>query len=209
MQGVVLLHGILKSSKCMKSFEKAFLECNYKVLNIDYPSTKLDILSIVDFIKPQIIEFSNSVDRLHFVGHSLGGLIIRTLLNQYNFTNLGRVVLIGTPNKGTKLADFFKNFWLYKKLFGPAGQQLTTNQKDIKTSLGNIKYEMGIIAGLFKYNFFTNLIIKSPSDGLVSIESTKTDGTKQHIIIPSEHLKLTKNKRVIEHTIKFIETGSF
>lgn len=147
--------------------------------------------------------------RIHFIGHSIGGLIIRTYLNTYSLENLGRVVMLGTPNNGSEIADFLKDFYLYKKLYGPAGQQLITDQSKFKNIFGSINYEVGVIAGISSFHFIANKIIGKESDGRVSVISTKVEGMKDHITIKSTHVGLTSNKEAWQFTKNFIETGSF
>ena len=139
----------------------------------------------------------------------MGGLLTRAYLKQYHPKNLGSVVIIGTPNKGSELADYFKNFWIYKKLYGPAGQELITDQKDFESIFSSsYKYDIGVIAGNRSINPISSLIIDKPSDGRVSVESTKLDGAK-HIIIPCSHIFLPLNKEVWNQTLFFLHNKKF
>ncbi len=208
-EGVVLLHGILRTKRCMKGLAN-FLEKNgYKTLNINYPSSKHDILSIAKLIHPQIQDFAAQVIKIHFVGYSMGGLIIRAYLNLYHLNNLGRVVMLGTPNHGSEIADFLRNFWIYKKLYGPAGQQLTTNQTVFKDIFGDINYELGVIAGNSSHYFVANKIIGKETDGRVSIINTKIEGMKEHVVIRSGHTMLASNQEAWQLTLAFLDSGSF
>lgn len=208
-EGVILLHGILGMSHYMNGISKFLESRNYKVLNINYPSTKHDISSIVELIHPQIKEFSSQMVKVHYVGHSMGGLIIRAYLNLYQPDNLGRVVMLGTPNKGSELADFLKNSSIYKKLYGPSGQQLITDQTIFKNILGNINYELGIISGRSSFYIIANKIIDKESDGRVSIVSTQIEGMQDHVIIKSGHVALAINKKAWKLTFNFLNTGRF
>lgn len=208
-EGVILLHGILRTNRCMKGLANFLENNNYKVLNIDYPSSKHDIASLAKLIHPQIQNFATEVIKIHFVGYSMGGLIIRAYFNLYHFNNLGRVVMLGTPNKGSEIADFFQNFWIYKKLYGLAGQQLITDQTAFKNIFGNVNYELGIIAGSSPYYFIANKIIGKEADGRVSIVSSKVEGMKEHIVIKSGHTMLSSNRKVWKLTLSFLDNGSF
>lgn len=208
-EGVILLHGILGEKKCMKKFAD-FLENNgYKTLNIGYASSKYDISTICNHIHAEILDFSNKVDKINFIGFSLGGLIIRAYLNINKPTNLNRVVMIGTPNKGSEIADYLKNYWIYKKLYGPAGQQLTTDQSNFREIFGNIYYELGVIAGESSVNFIANKIINQSNDGRVSIINTYIKGLSDHIVIKSHHRKLTSNQQVWKLSLDFLNKGKF
>ena len=208
-EGVVLLHGILRTKGCMRGLANFLENNNYKVLNIDYPSSKHDIASLAQLIHPQIQNFATQVTKIHFVGYSMGGLIIRTYLNLHSPTNLGRVVMLGTPNQGSEVADFLQNFWIYKKLYGLAGQQLITDQTAFKHIFGNVNYELGVIAGSSPYNFIANKIIRKEADGRVSIINSKIEGMKEHIVIKSGHTMLSSNQKAWQLTLAFLDIGSF
>jgi triacylglycerol esterase/lipase EstA (alpha/beta hydrolase family) len=132
-EGIILIHGIFRTNSCMKKISKFLESKNYKTLNVEFPSTKYDILSLAKIIHPQVKEFSQQVTKINFIGHSLGGLIIRAYLHVYRVENLGRVVMLGTPNHGSELADFLQDFYIYKKLYGPSGQQLRCIKDPIAT----------------------------------------------------------------------------
>lgn len=208
-EGVVLLHGILRTKSCMQDLAN-FLEArNFKTLNLDYPSSRLDISALSSLINYEVTNFSQTVTKIHFVGYSLGGLIIRAYLNHFRHNKLGRVVMLAPPNKGSEIADFLESFWLYKFLFGPAGQQLVTNQLDFKKIFGNINYELGIIAGESKFNFIANRIIGEKNDGRVSITNTMIEGMKEHVIIESRHRVIASQKKSWQLTLAFLQNGSF
>jgi len=202
---VVLLHGIFRTSRSMRGLEKYLSGKNYQVININYPSTHHPLEELVKIIHKQIPQSSI----VHFVGYSLGALLIRAYLAKYRPENLGRVVMYGPPNKGSEVADFLKNFLLYKKLYGPAGQQLITKQNAIAHIFAPVDYELGIIAGNRTIDPICYFILPRPNDGKVSIISTKLDGMKEHIVIPATHTFFPQNKKAWELTYKFLKIGSF
>ena len=146
---------------------------------------------------------------IHFVGYSMGALMVRVLIHKYNYKNLGRVVQLAPPNGGSEVADFLKNFWLYKKIYGPAGQQLITDQSAIKNLFGDVNYELGIIAGNFSIDPISSIIISKENDGKVAVEKTKLEGMKSHIVISASHTFFPSNKEVLKQTLYFLKNGSF
>ena len=120
-QFVILLHGILKNSDHLISISEALKKRGYNVLNINY-NYKNSISETSDYAYDQIrdhilVQGGSQPQKINFVGHSMGGLVIRVLLNNNQFHNLGRVVQIGTPNNGSEITDLLKNNYLYKKKF--------------------------------------------------------------------------------------------
>ena len=208
--GVVLLHGIFRSSKSMKHLADALQTASYAVLNLDYPSTRYPLESLIEIIHPQIVSFAAGLSgQLHFVGFSMGGLLTRAYLSKYHPEKLGRVVMLGTPNKGSEVADFLQNRWLFRKLYGPAGQQLITNQQAFHHVWKAVDYELGIIAGNRTIDPISSWIIGQPNDGKVSIESTKLAEMKDHIVVPATHTFFPQNKEAQSQTLRFLQTGQF
>jgi len=209
-EGVVLLHGIFRTGRSMRGLEKMLQRNGFKTLNITFPSTKLSIEETIDLIHPVIEKFKQEVNGpISFVTYSLGGLIARAYLHKYPVENMGRVVMTGPPNGGSELADRIKNWRLYKKLYGPAGQQLVTNQQEFSHLFGKVNYELGIIAGNWTVEPISSLFLSWPNDGKVSVASTKLEGMKSHLIVPIPHSYLSASKRVYRHTLHFLRHASF
>jgi pimeloyl-ACP methyl ester carboxylesterase len=208
--GVVLLHGIMRSRLSMRSLEKFLKKQGFKTLNIGYRSTRQSIEDITDSLQPCIVAFAQEVSgNIHFVGYSMGGLIIRAYLKKYRPERLGRVVMLGTPNKGSKMADIAKNWWFFRFFYGPAGQQLVTDQSSFSHLFGPVDYELGIVAGNCNLDPLASLIIGTPNDGKVSIESTKLEGMADHTIIGATHTFIASKRAAQAHTVDFLQTGAF
>ena len=209
-QLVILLHGIMKSSKKMKGLAEFLRKNQFDVCNISYPSTKFPLEELVDIIHDEISQASAlSYNNISFVGFSMGGLLTRAYLNKYKPDNLGNVVFIGTPNNGSEVADFFKNYKLYKMLCGPAGQQLVTDQEEFKKILGMPDYDFGVVAGNFTVNLLLSRIINKPNDGKVSVESTKLQGMSDHIVLRTSHPFMIRNKKIWQYALNFLNHTKF
>ncbi len=206
---IIILHGIAKSNKHMKKLADYLRREGFDIINLSYPSTSYKIEDLIEIINKKISERAKETKRIHFVGYSMGGLIVRALIHKYNYQNLGRVVQLAPPNQGSEVADFVKNFWLYKKIFGPAGKQLITDQGAIKHLFGKVNYELGIIAGNATIDPISSAIIKRENDGKVAVESTKLEGMKDHVVINVSHSFFPSNKKVQEQTLHFLKNGNF
>ena len=78
--GVILLHGIARTSRSMNAMEKALKASGFRTLNLDYASRKKPLDQLAADIHPTILNFANGLGAdLHFVGHSMGGLLVRIL----------------------------------------------------------------------------------------------------------------------------------
>lgn len=208
-QGVVLLHGILRTKYSMRSLEHALRKAGYATLNITYPSRRLTIEQLAGHLHPAIQAFTTRYQTVHFIGHSMGGLVIRHYLSRYRPANLGRVLQLASPNKGSEVADYLQHRWLYKKLYGPAGQQLITQLPERDRLLPPIDYPLGVIMGDLSWEPVCNRIIGQPNDGKVSVESSKVDGMAAHRVIRAGHSFLPANREAQALALSFLQTGHF
>ena len=207
---VAVLHGIFQPAFTMIPFCRHLEKQGYSVLNVDYPSTSHPISALAEYVAESVYGHAASVDgRLHLVGYSMGGLVIRALLRDVLPVNLGRVVMIGTPNHGSEVADFLRSFFPYRYLYGPAGQQLVTDQTAFADIFSNDLYDLGIIAGDVSINPIVNRIIGKPSDGRVSVDSTRLACAADHVTVPTPHAFLPHSRSVWRQTASFLRDGKF
>jgi len=207
---VILLHGITRSSRIMSKIADALSADGYDVVNLDYPSTSMPIEDLGEWVYEKLTPYCNIEKPLHFVAHSMGGIITRFIIQKHRPENLGRVVMIAPPNKGSIVSDFMQRFQFYKKWFGPAGQQIGTNQRGIHRQLPPADFECGIIAGDRTLDpWFSWFLYRCPNDGKVSVENTKLEGMKEHIVIHAAHLSLPKNNEAIAIVTNFLSYGTF
>lgn len=210
--GVVLLHGIANRSWSLRKMDRVLRRSGFATLNLGYANRKKPLDELANDIHEEISVFLSRYDGpLHFVGHSMGGLLTRVYLDKYRPPRLGSVVMLGTPNSGSEVADFLKDLAVYRAFFGPAGQQLTTRQEGgLLTSLPPPDYPLGIVAGSRAIDpISSTFILPWPNDGMVSVDSTKLAGMSDHIIIKATHPGLIRRRAAIEQTITFLREGRF
>jgi len=207
---VVALHGIARSASSMATFAKRLEARGFEVLNLDYASTSYVLEDLVEKIHPEIALFlkEHPGRTVHFAGYSMGGLLIRAYLAKYRPENLGRVIMLGTPNHGSEVADFLRENWAYRKFYGPAGQQLTTDQ-DYMARFGKPDYAFAVIAGDRSIDPVSSKLIPGDDDGKVSIQSTHLEGEQDHIILHTNHLAMPENFAVAVEAAHYLRYGFF
>jgi len=209
--GVVLLHGISRTALSFRKMQLALERAGFATLNLDYASRRKALEGLAEDIDPAIQRFADRIDgSVHFVCHSMGGLLARVYIARHRPKHLGRVVMLGTPNSGSEIADRLKNIGVYRAFFGPAGQQLGT-QRDaaIEALFPPVDYPVGIIAGNRSIYPIASRFLPRPHDGRVSIANTKLEGMADHVVVAASHPWLVRNSVAIAQTIAFLREGKF
>ncbi len=206
---VVLLHGLARSDKAMNKMEKELRTEGYTVINHGYPSTSASIekltAQIFKALEPQI----KDAKTVHFVTHSMGGIILRQHLEEHTIPCLGRVVMLAPPSRGSEVPDKLGNIFLYKWINGPAGNQLGTGTNSHPLRLKAPAFELGIIAGDRSINPILSMLIPGPDDGKVSLARVKPAAYTDYIKLHATHPCIARNNKAIGQTKHFLEHGKF
>ena len=206
---VILLHGLIRTSASMETMEDALLQEAYVVHNIDYASRDLPIKQLAKNVRTEIETLTESEDTIHFVTHSMGGILVRTIQKEMPFENIGRVVMLSPPNQGSELVDSLGDLSLFDWINGPAGDQLGTDPDGFVNSLGPVDFELGVITGDRSINWINSIIIPGKDDGKVSTESAKVEGMQDYKVIHATHPYIMKNDEAVTATLQFLKSGTF
>ncbi len=209
---VVLLPGMIRTPASMATMEEALVEAGYRTANVGYPSREYPIERLAQMAIGQGLARCRSVtgvDRIHFVTHSLGGILVRQYLDEGEIPELGRVVMLGPPNQGSAAADAMRDMPGYEWLNGPAGAQLGKGDESVPLRLGPADFELGVIAGNRTVDPITSAVLDDPDDGRVSVDDTRLEGMDDHIVIDESHALMMRARTTIRLTLRFLEEGSF
>ncbi len=208
---VVFLHGLARTSKSMAVVAAAFDAQGYRVANVDYPSRKKPVEELAKIAVDKGVDQceAGAAEKVHFVTHSLGGVLVRYYFEHNQLVQLGRVVMLAPPNKGSEVVDKLSNVPGYFLLNGPAGLQLGTGEGSIPSTLGPVTYPVGVIAGTRTINFLLSQFLPNPDDGKVSVENTKVEGMVDFIELPVSHPFIMRDDAAIAQALAFITSGKF
>jgi pimeloyl-ACP methyl ester carboxylesterase len=202
---VVLLHGLGRSPLTFRFAEQRLRRAGFATTNIGYPSRRAPIEALADGVAQRL---PVGADPLHFLTHSMGGIVLRCLVQRRRPEHLGRVVMLGPPNGGSQLATRLQPRWYYRLLMGPAGQQLGIDPASVPRLLGPVDFPLGVIAGNRSLDPF-RFLVAGVSDGKVALEETRVEGMSDWCCLPRGHGFLMFDARVIDQAVHFFRHGRF
>ena len=208
---VILLHGLMRGPESMEKMAEALREAGYSVDNRGYPSREREIMELAEsaigaaLVTPESLEAA----RIHFVTHSMGGILVRAYLSRHRPEKLGRVVMLAPPNKGSEVVDQLRDWQVFEWLNGPAGRELGTDEESVPKQLGPVDFPLGVIAGDRSINWINSAMLSGPDDGKVTVEATRVDGMSDHLVMHVTHPYIMRDAGVIAQTLAFLKEGRF
>lgn len=203
---IVLLHGLGRTPASMVPLAIAARCRGYRVINWRYRSNVRTIAENAEAFAERVAPRLASASRVHFVTHSLGGIIVRSFLATHALPNLGRVVMLAPPNGGSEVADMLQD-WLtpVKPL-----RELGTKASSTPRTLPPAQFSVGVIAGSRSHiPLFSRWMHDVPNDGVVSVERTKLEGMKDFVVLHRTHTFLPWAPDAISQVFAFIAEERF
>lgn len=216
-RAVVVLHGLMRSRRSMVGLCKYLEEKGgFTAVNVSYPSTRRPIGEHARSLA-RVVENLEGIDEIHFVGHSMGNIVIRHYLGDQIDPATGRprdrrfkrMVMLAPPNQGSELAEALGDNGLFTVIDGKPGQELGIDWAAIKDRLATPPFAFGVIAGGRGDERGYNPVLPGDDDGVVSVATTRLDGQADFLLLPVLHSFIMKDDRAQEATLRFLQTGRF
>jgi hypothetical protein len=182
----------------------------YRIVNFGYPSRSESLEALTDSLGNAVQRCcSDAVGKLHFVTHSMGGVLARGYLAQREGAFDGRVVMLSPPSQGSEIVDAYADSPLLQALLGPSGVRLGTDSTGIASELGPVEFSLGIITGDRSINPIGSWLIPGPDDGKVSVARARLDGATDFLVVHATHTFIMNRSDVAEQVAYFLEHGEF
>ena len=207
MKIAVLVHGFFRRGRNMRYLAKKLEEQGYRAFAPTLPTTFRSLRECGESLAQMIEKHIPTGSVVHFVGHSMGGLVIRDCLSRRAVEGLGRVVLIGTPNGGSPYANLLLGLPFSGQIFESL-HDLAEPGPDIAPPLNVPAPEIGIVIGT-EPDLVRKLLLPGVNDGLVSAGSVRRVAASDELTVPCAHEQLHWRADTAESIVSFLETGKF
>lgn len=207
---VIVVHGLGRSPASMAILSSRLEDAGFRVIRFGYPSREEPIEDLVERLAAEVrSSCCGEEEDVHFVTHSMGGVLVRSYLSQGIEAHRGRVVMLSPPGQGSEIVDAFAESGLLRKLLGPAAFQLGTGSEGIASELGPVRFELGIITGDRSLSPLGSWLIPGPDDGKVGVGRAEVEGARAFQVIHATHTFIMNRRDVADDVVHFLQHGQF
>jgi len=204
------VHGLGRTPASMAILVSRLENAGFRVVNFGYPSRSEPIEALVERLDSEVGQCCNSeAETVHFVTHSMGGVLVRSYLSQRPEAHQGRVVMLSPPSQGSEIIDAFSDSDLLQSILGPAALLLGTDSAGIANQLEPVRFSLGVITGSRSLDPVGSWLIPGPDDGKVSVDRAAVEGAVDFMVLPATHTFIMNRSDVAEQVVHFLRHGRF
>jgi pimeloyl-ACP methyl ester carboxylesterase len=202
MKDVILAHGLWVPGVVMKPLAARLERAGFRCHTFSYMGAGRPLEAHAE----RLARVARDIGPAHFVGHSLGGLVVMEALNRHAEVVAGRVVLLGTPVRGCyagrRIAGYPGGRWFLgqsENLWREGRTARWTRPEPLGVIAGTMPFGLGRIIGR----------LPGPNDGVVRVEETAVDGMTECVVLPVSHSAMLISSRVEKNVAAFLNAGRF
>ncbi|MFO7594482.1 MAG: alpha/beta fold hydrolase [Pseudomonadota bacterium] len=202
-EAVILVHGLWMKGPEMALLRRRLRKAGYDVHQFSYHSVSGELAENARRLDAFVR--STEGDRVHFVAHSLGGLVVRRLFHDFPNQRPGRIVTLASPHSGSYVADRLSRSGLIRKMLGKCLQPLRGELYPWQggRELGSIGGTLSVGVGRLVRD------LPKPNDGTVAVQETRLPGMTDHVLVHTSHMAMLLSRTAAEQTIHFLRYGCF
>ena len=203
-QAVVLVHGLWMRGPDMLLLRYRMRRCGFVTYQFSYPTTRCTVDEAAQLLQRFIAKIPEST--VHFIAHSLGGLVVQRLFSNHSDQRAGRVVTLGTPYQGSAAARGLARFRTGRFMLGNSylhGLADHSRRWTAANSLGVIAGDLSIGGG----RIFAGLT--SANDGTVGVDEARIPGATEQRVVHVSHMGLLVSPQVARLACAFLHSGTF
>ncbi len=213
---IVLMHGLGRTSSSMRGIAKYLEENGFgTTICLEYASSRDSISHHAAALRDVISGLPADV-RLDFIGHSMGNIVVRHAIGDWQKANeksvlsrIEHVVMLGPPNQGASIARQLARTGVFGFVAGEGALELGKKWSDLELKLATPPCPFGIVAGRLAESSFSNPLVAGASDFVVSVEETKLDGAADFLEVPVLHSFLMDSPEVQRAVGSFLKSARF
>lgn len=221
---VLLIHGLMRTASSMAPIEAELLRFDKDSIRLNPEAAKLrtavsfsyastrDPITTHSAALRELVENLPGQPRISVVGHSLGNIVFRQAVGEWQrngdpknvLSRLNRVVMLGPPNQGSSFAAKLSRMGLYETITGNSGMQLGPSWQTLSNGLGTPPCPFAIVAGDISKSAIQNPMLSGPSDGVVTVEEAALEGMAEIVAVPVVHSFLMSDSSVVRAAVSFL-----
>jgi pimeloyl-ACP methyl ester carboxylesterase len=199
---VVLVHGLWMPGMAMTALAARLAERGFHPRIFSFSGQSKPMEAHVE----RLARVARGLGGAHYVGHSLGGLVVLETLGAHRDVAVGRVVLVGAPVRGCLAAQRFARHGFGRWMLGESERSLLA-PRDAAWARPE---DLGVIAGSFPLGLGATLgRLPGANDGVVRVEETEVRGMRERIVLPVGHSAMLVSARVAAQAASFLGDGKF
>jgi len=207
---VILVHGLGRTARSMAILATRLSRHGFRVVDFEYPSRSESIEALTDRLAAAVERCCGTArETVHFVTHSMGGVIVWNYLVRRSLPHRGRVVMLSPPGNGSELADVFADSALLRSILGPAVRELGTAPGSFVRQLPPAEFRLGVITGDRSLNPLSAWLIPGPNDGKVAVDRARVPGADDFLVVSATHTFIMNRADVAHQVVAFLRDGSF